>query len=243
MNITQSVNEQIEHMLPGKLFSYQDIFSYSDHGDAVVKAISRGAQKLGLIKIKKGLFYKSEMGRFGIMSPKSDDVVDYFTSRNNKTVGYITSTALYHRWGLTTQLPVEIMIATSTKKREKANLAGLRIVTIPSRYKVTKKNTPILQFLDVLKNIERIPDSNIEDVALKLAERFKNTPTETISEMESIAIEAYTERTKALLGSFLETHFNYFSEVLHKSLNPTSKYFFSGASNWKNAQKNWRLVT
>jgi hypothetical protein len=227
----------------GKLFSYQDIPSYSEHSDAVVKAISRSANKLGLVKIKKGLFYKSEIGRFGKMSPKNNDVIDYFTSHKRKTVGYVTGTALYHRWGLTTQVPAEVTIATSTNKREKANLSGLRIVTIPARYKVTKKNIQVLQFLDVLKNIDRIPDANIEDVALKLAERFKNFSSETIKEMEKVAIEAYTERTKALLGSFLETYLNHFSEVLHRSLNPTSKYLFADASKWENAQSHWRLVS
>lgn len=243
MNITQSVNQQIKHMQSGKLFSYQDIPNYSEHSDAVIKAICRNAIKLGLVKIKKGLFYKSEMGRFGAMSPKNNDVIDYFTYRKKKAVGYITGPALYHRWGLTTQVPAEVTIATSTKKREKTNLSGLRIVTTPARYKVTKKNIQVLQFLDVLKNIDRIPDAKTEDVALKLAERLKNLSSETIIEMEEIAVEAYTERTKALLGSFLETYLNHFSEVLHRSLNPSSKYLFADASKWKNAQKHWRLVS
>ena len=243
MSITQSVSQQIERMQSGKLFSYQDIPSYSEHSDAVVKAISRNAKKLGLVKIKKGLFYKSEVGRFGPMAPKSNDVIEYFTSRKRKTVGYVTGPALYYRWGLTTQIPAEVTIATSTKKREKANLSGLRITTTPARYKVTKNNTQVLQFLDILKNIDRIPDANVENVALKLAERLKHLTSETIREMEKVAIEAYTERTKALLGSFLETYLNHFSEVLHRSLNPTSKYLFADASKWENAQKHWRLVS
>ena len=49
MNVTQTVNKQIERMKSGKLFSYQDISSYAEHSDAVVKAISRNSKKLGLV--------------------------------------------------------------------------------------------------------------------------------------------------------------------------------------------------
>jgi hypothetical protein len=242
MNITKAVYQQVEGMKPGKLFSYQDISSYPEHSDAVVKAISRHSKKLGLVKIKKGLFYKSEIGRFGPMSPKDSDVIDYFTSKNSRTVGYVTGPALYYRWGLTTQIPAEVNIATSTNKREKANLSGFRIVTTPARYNVTKRNIQVLQFLDVLKNIERIPDAETVDVTSKLARRLKNISSEKIVEMEKIAIVAYSERTKALLGYFLETYLGHFSDKLHKSLNPTSKYYISTSKVWDNANRNWQIT-
>ena len=242
MNVTQTVNKQIERMKSGKLFSYQDISSYAEHSDAVVKAISRNSKKLGLVKIKKGLFYKSEIGRFGPMSPKSNDVINYFTSRKNRTVGYVTGPALYYQWGLTTQIPAEVNIATSIDKREKATLSGFRIVTTPSRYKkVSKNNIQVLQFLDVLKNIDSIPDAETEEVASKLAARLKSFSSDRILEMEKIAVEAYTERTKALLGSFLETYLNHFSEKLHDSLNPSSTYKFSDLDKLKNVNSHWNL--
>jgi len=242
MNVTQTVNQQIDRMKPGKLFSYQDISSYAEHSDAVVKAISRNSEKLGLVKIKKGLFYKSEIGRFGPMSPKDSDVIDYFTSRKSRTVGYVTGPALYYQWGLTTQIPAEVNIATSIEKREKATLSGFRIVTTPSRYKkVSKNNIQVLQFLDVLKNIDRIPDAETEEVTSKLAARLKKLSSDRIMEMEKIAVEAYTERTKALLGSFLETYLHHFSEKLHESLNPSSTYKFAGSDKWKNANSHWNL--
>lgn len=243
MTITQSVNRQVARMKPGKLFSYQDISGYAEHSDAVVKAISRNADKWHLVKVKKGLFYKSEMGRFGLMSPKDSDVIDYFTHHKNKTVGYITGPALYYRWGLTTQVPAEINIATSIDKREKANLSGLRVSTVPSRYKkISKKNIEVLQFLDVLKNLDKIPDAEVDEVSEKLSMRLKKLSTVTIHDMEKIAVEAYTERTKALLGTFLENYLQIFSEKLHRSLNPTSKYYFSYSSKWTNAEKHWHLT-
>lgn len=243
MTITQSVNRQVERIKPGKLFSYQDISAYAEHSDAVVKAISRNADKWHLVKVKKGLFYKSEVGRFGPMSPKDSDVIDYFTHRKNKTVGYVTGPALYYRWGLTTQVPAEINIATSTEKREKAKLSGLRVSTTPARYKkVSKKNIEALQFLDVLKNLDKIPDADVDEVSEKLSLRLKRLSTDTIHDMEKIAVEAYTERTKALLGIFLENYLDVFSEKLHRSLNPTSKYHISYSSKWANAEKHWHLT-
>lgn len=243
MNITLIVNQQIAQMKPGKLFSYQDIPTYAKHSDAVVKAVSRSSKKFALVKIKKGLFYKSEMGQFGPMAPKNIEVINYFTKRNNKIIGYVTGPSLYHRWGLTTQVPAEVNIATSTDKREKAVLSGFRVTTTPARYKkVTKNNIQLLQFLDVIKNIDRIPDTETNVVTERLGERIAKLPSDKIMEMEKIAIEAYTERTKALLGSILETYLNHFSEKLYMSLNPSSTYYFSYSFKLKNAKKNWHLT-
>lgn len=243
MTVAKSVYQEIEHIKPGKLFSYQDLDVYAKHSDAVVKAVNRNVSKLGLIKVKKGLFYKAEVGRFGLMAPKESDVIQYFTKRESRTVGYVTGPALYYRWGLTTQVPAEVTVATATSKQEKAYLSGLRITTIPARYKgVTHSNIELLQFLDVLNNIERIPDANIDDVSRKLSLRLKKFSHSSIEEMEGIATEAYTERTKALLGTFLEYYLNYFSEKLYRSLNPSSKYYFSYSYKMPNAKKHWHLT-
>ncbi|MFC4701409.1 DUF6088 family protein [Glaciecola siphonariae] len=243
MTIAQSVYKEIEHIRPGKLFSYRDIGVYSDHSEAVVKAVNRNVKKLGLIKVKKGLFYKAEVGRFGPMAPRENDVIQYFTQHKSRTVGYVTGPALYYRWGLTTQVPAEVNVATAEDKREKANLSGLRLTTSPARYKrVTKTNIELLQFLDVLNHIERIPDANVEDVSNKLGTRLKRFPDKSIAELEDIAIKAYAERTKALLGMFMERYKGYFSDKLQKSLNPTSTFYFSNADKVPNAKQHWHLT-
>jgi len=242
MNISESVNNKIKRMKPGKLFSYQDFSNYSSHSAAIIKAISRHSKELGLIKVKKGLYYKEAQGAFGSMAPKDSDVINYFSRNNSKTIGYITGVALYHRWGLTTQVPAEITIATSKNKREKIELSGLKITTIPAPDKVTDQTVPLLQFLDTLKHINRIPDASTEDVIIKLVKRLAAYSLHQIEVMENIAIRSYNARTKALLGSLLETYLNHFSTKLHKTLNPTSSYKITAANALKIEQKHWQLT-
>jgi len=241
MNISESVNNKIKRMKPGKLFSYQDFSGYSDHSAAIIKAISRHSKDLGLIKVKKGLYYKEAKGAFGSMAPKDSDVINYFSRNNNKTVGYITGLALYHRWGLTTQIPAEITIATSTNKREKITLSGLRITTIPAPDKVTDSSIPLLQFLDILRHIDQIPDASTEDVIIKLVKRLTTYSPQQIEMMENIAIRSYSAKTKALLGSLLETYLNHVSTKLYKTLNPTSSYKITATNTLKIKQKRWYL--
>jgi len=242
MNISESVNNKIKRMKPGTLFSYQDFSNYSDHSAAIIKAISRHSKELGLIKVKKGLYYKEAQGAFGSMAPKDSDVINYFSRNNSKTIGYITGVALYHRWGLTTQVPAEITIATSKNKREKIELSGLKITTIPAPDKVTDQTVPLLQFLDTLKHINRIPDASTEDVIIKLVKRLAAYSPHQIEVMENIAIRSYNARTKALLGSLLETYLNHFSTKLHKTLNPTSSYKIAATNALKIEQKHWQLI-
>lgn len=242
MSISKSVSQQIELLQPGKLFSYQDISGYAEHSDAVIKAISRNSERLGLVKIKKGLFYKSELGRFGPMAPKESDIIKYFIFQNNKTIGYITGPTLYHRWGLTTQIPAEVSIATSKNKREKAELSGLRISTFPAKYnKVSKNNIKILQFLDIISNIDRIPDANTGEVTIKLSKKLSNYSRDNIREMERIAVNAYPERSKAILGFLLDHYLNYVSSTLEKSLNKTSYFYVPLSYGLNSAFKRWKL--
>jgi len=228
-------------MKPGKLFSYQDFSSYSNHSAATIKAVSRHSKSLDLIKVKKGLYYKEIKGTFGSMALKDSDVINYFSRNNRKTIGYITGLTLYHRWGLTTQIPAEITIATSRNKREKVTLSGLKITTIPAADKVTENTIPLLQFLDILKYIDRIPDTTTEDVIIKLVKRLSSYSPQQIETMENIAIRSYSAKTKALLGSLLETYLNHFSTKLHKTLNPTSRYKIAATNSLEIIQKHWYL--
>ena len=241
MNITQTVSNRISRMKPGKLFSYHDLPEYSEHSVAVIKAISRIAKESGIVKVKKGLYYKAEQGSFGPMTPKESDVIRYFTSEKSKTVGYVTGPALYHRWGLSTQVPSEITVATSTNRRINIRLSGLRVTTVPARGKVTKDTAPLFQFLDALKDFDRIPDAESEVVIDKLGTRLSAYTRDEIEKIEKIAIRSYTPKTKALLGFLLSTFVDYNSLDLHKSLNPTTTFKVSISNTLKKNTEYWCL--
>jgi hypothetical protein len=242
MNISQSVNEQITHMAPGQFFTYQDIAGFADNGYAVIKALSRQFERLGLVKVKKGLFYKEVIGSFGPMAPKDSDVIRYFTTVNNKTVGYLTGPALYHRWGLTTQVPAEITIATSTNKREKVVIAGLRVVTIPAQGEVNDKTIPLLQFLDVIKHIDCIPDADNQLLLANLTQRLRQYSSNQIDMMEDMALIAYGAKVRALLGALFASELGRFSGKLYQSLNPTSRYKIGLIEFLSIHAKRWYLV-
>ena len=242
MNISQSVSDQITHMPAGQFFTYRDISGFSGNSYAVIKAISRQSAGLGLIKVKKGLYYKAVTGSFGPMAPKESEVIKYFTNDDNRTTGYITGVGLYHRWGFTTQVPAEITIATSTNKREKVVIFGLRVTTIPARDKVTKMSIPLLQFLDVVKNIDRIPDADNQQLVANLTQRLKQYSSSQINKMEDIAMRSYGAKTRALLGLLLESYVDRFSAKLHQSLNPTSRYKTTIVGLLPTNSKRWYLT-
>ena len=241
MSTAKSIDSQISRMKAGQLFSYKDIPEYAEHSGAVVKALSRKAQSDEVVRIKKGLYYKAVMGRFGAMGPKNSDIIKYFTLDGNKTVGYITGPFLYHCWGLTTQVPCEITIATSKNELEKADISGLRISTISARTKVTKNNIEILQFLDVLRSVDQVPDTSSGEVIKKLADKIRHYKSDRIKAMEKLAIDVYTPRTKALLGAFLETYRSYYSAPIRNALNPTSRYKISIPPTLLKNQGSWNL--
>ena len=80
----------------------------------------------------------------------------------NKIVGYMTGLSIYNKLGLTTQVSNTIQIGTNIerkpRKRGKYNIRFLR-----QKNTITKKNTYMLQVLDAVRFIKRIPDADINE--------------------------------------------------------------------------------
>lgn len=224
MKIAQEVERIISQLKEGAILKYEDIPLYGENPGAVVAAVCRIARGRKIVRFARGQFYKPRQTIFGTARPKDVDILKSYMVSGKKQVGYITGLALYNKWGLTTQIPSVVEIAT-TGKRKTPNIVGLKIKVIkPLHGKVTKKNIYCLQLLDVIKNIKRIPDSEPSLILANLKERLEKLDEKEQRQLENIAIESYNRATCALLGALLELSCGYLSLKLKKSINPLSRY-------------------
>lgn len=241
MNLSTQLREQIEKIPEGKSFGYADLRISKSNYQSAAKVLERMQKKGTIKKVSKGLFYKPKQTVFGDLKPDYDQLLRPYLFENGKRIAYITGTYLYNQLGLTTQLAFRIKIA-SRKKRISINRSGLKADAVKSYAEVTDKNYMILGFLDAMKDIRTIPDSNVKDSVKILSAKIGVMSEKEIAEISKYAL-LYPPRVRALLGAILEDKdkpFNY--RLLKESLNPLTKIKIGLSDNDLPTIKNWNIV-
>jgi len=223
-SIASSLQRQVKSLPEGQLLP---ILMEGQSELAYFKALSRLVQSGQLIRLEKGKYYKPRTTRFGTVRLTESEIIKALTQKGGKITGYLTGNVLYNRWGLTTQVPNTITIARRTRLPEK-ELSGYKIKFAVRPFPFKETDIPMMQLLDALTDIQKIPDTTPEKVVPILAEKISNLQLPQIFRMMKLALE-YPPSTRALLGALLETYIpGQPTDILHKSLNPLTKYKIKG---------------
>ncbi|MDW5289162.1 DUF6088 family protein [Formosa sp. PL04] len=240
MNISTKIANQVEQFPLGKTFGYKDLDITRDEYVTAAKVLER-LQKKGVIKkVANGKFYKPENTVFGELKPSSTEILKPYLFKDNKRVAYITGFALYNNMGLTTQVPSQYKIA-SRGRRISVQTGNIKATPAKSYVEVTDKNFKQLGFLDVIKDINKIPDLNSKSSVIILSNMLKEMSDIGLKEIITYAL-AYPPRVRAVLGALLE----YLGKTnaitqLKNSLSPFSQYKTVISKELETA-KNWNLV-
>ncbi len=191
-------------------------------------------------KLSKGKYYKPEKTAFGDLVPEQYQVVKDLLEVNGKTIGYLTGYSIFNQLGLTTQVGNTIQIGKN-ETRPSHQRGRYTISYLKQKNTITKSNIPLLQLLDMIYLVKKIPDTT-PNLACK---RFLNLIQPLSSEEESTLVrlaQKYAPNTRALLGALLEqldrnTHLN----NLQKSLNPITKYKMKGVDDILTHASKWNI--
>lgn len=241
MKTTDSIANTIDRLPNGYVFTYTDFVNEVNKKEAVVKALNRMVAAGKLSKLSKGKYYKSEKTVFGDLQPNQREIVKDLLEVDRKIVGYLTGFSIYNQLGLTTQVSNTIEIGKNeirpNFKRGKYNISFLR-----QKNTITKDTVPLLQILDAIRNIKKIPDTSISSACMRFIAIFKDLPEKDRSTLVRLS-QKYPPATRALLGAiFEEIGDNSFSDLLQKSLNPITKYKLSGANKALSTTEKWNIV-
>lgn len=223
MNVTKKIQDKINRMRDGTTFKYQQLDIAKDEFSASAKAIERLRKKGTIKRVTPGVFYKPKKTVFGELRPRDEELIKTYLFKGTKRIAYITGTALYNRMGLTTQVPRIIKVASSGK-RITVNTNTVIAKPIKSYVDVTNNNFILLQILDVLKDLNQIPDLD-----KKMAIKYLLNKVEKLSSKERALIIKYAlkypPRTRALLGALLSNiNKKRDAVILLESLNPLTTY-------------------
>ena len=160
MKTTDYIKHKIDSLRSGYVFTYKDLLDDVNNKDAVIKALNRMVSSGRIAKLAKGKYYKPEGSVFGNLQPNQKQVVKDLLEKNNKVIGYLTGYSIYNQLGLTTQLSNTIQIG-SNDVRAVFKRGQYTIMFIRQKNIITRKNIPLLQILDAIKYIKKIPDATV----------------------------------------------------------------------------------
>jgi hypothetical protein len=236
-SITSNVEREIETLHEGQAFV---IKAEGESRVAYFKALSRLVKEGKLARIEKGKYYKPIKSRFGILRLSETELVKVLTQQGGKTVGYLTGNILYHQWGLTKQVPNTLTIARRNRLPEK-ELSGYKVKFVVRSFPFAASDILLLQLLDALTDIRRIPDAAPARVILLLAAKMKELLAGQMDHLIKLAMN-YTPSTRALLGAVLETYFSdQDTAILLTSLNPSTKYRLKGVEDVLKDKAKWNF--
>lgn len=241
MKVTDYIVNRIDRLPKGYVFTYADFTTEVNKKEAVIKALNRMVGSGKITKLSKGKFYKSEITAFGTLQPNQYQIAKDWLEQEGKTIGYLTGYSVYNELGLTRQISNIIQIGKN-EVRPKLKRERYTISFIQQKNTITKENIPLLQLLDALKYIKKIPDAFIDNVCKRLLELVK-----ALNEKDRLTLvrlaQKYPPATRALLGALLEQiGDSVITETLRKSLNPITKYKLRGADKVLSTTEKWNIV-
>lgn len=241
MKVTDNMKVTINRLPRGYVFTYIDVIQDVTKKEAVIKALNRMAQSGKIEKLSRGKYYKPEATPFGTLLPDQKQVVKDLLEENSKVTGYLTGYSIFNQLGLTTQISNTIQIGKN-EIRPSLKRGQYTISFIKQKNTITKDNIPMLQVLDAIRYIKKIPDTSIDKSILRLLSILKKLSDKDGMRLTRLALK-YPPSVRALLGAMLDyIEGDRNTETLYKSLNPITKYRLPGAKKALPTAEKWNLV-
>ena len=227
MNISQSVQSKILAMPTGKVFGYDTFPRYASNPNAVVKAIGRLVNAKSISRLSKGKFYVPAQGLLGTRKPSDSELLRSVLCKDGQLRGYVTGLSLYNQLGLTTQVPRTITVAINGG-RQKIDFGTIAVKTMIARFPIRQQDVTFYQYLDVLRDVKKIPDTSPDETLNKMAQYLQGLDEGQCMRLTKLALQYYSPQTRALLGLLLsaldETSNQSLCTSLKCSLNPTTRF-------------------
>jgi hypothetical protein len=193
-----------------------------------------------IAKVAKGKFYKPETTVFGKLQPNQAQVVKDLLEKDGKPIGYLTGYSIYNLLILTTQVSNAIQIGKN-EIRPSILRGYYKISFIKQKNTITKENIPLLQILDAIRYIKKIPDTDAVSACKRFLGIIKDLQEKDKTALVRLALK-YPPATRALLGVLLEETGNgKLTGSLKKSLNPITVYKLTGINKLLPAAEKWNI--
>lgn len=189
----------------------------------ILKKLERMVKVGELKRIEKGLYYLPQKSKFGEIPISVEKFISKYLYLKDERIGYLTGANLFNKYGLTTQIANVIEIATNKRKNTR-EFDNIKIKFIYNKAPINNANIKYLEILDILKNLKKISDSDINQNYMIMKEKILKLAYEEIIKLLDLAQNYYTPVVIALLGSMVEEKNILKVYEIKKKLNKTTKF-------------------
>jgi hypothetical protein len=240
MKVMDQIAARIRGLPPGHVFGYTDISTEAKQKEAVIKGLNRMAASGKIAKLSRGKFYKPEPSPFGELPPPREQVVKDLLERRGKVEGYLTGLSVYPEMGLTTQVSNTIQIGKN-ETRPAFRRGRYKIAFIKQKNRITRETIPLLQLLDAMRLVKRIPDTTVAKACKRFTHLVGQRSPGDVKTLLALAMK-YPPSTRALLGAVLDgVAPTLDTKKLKQSLNPITRYRISGAADALPTAGEWNI--
>lgn len=220
---SKAIEQAVNSFRTDYVFTYRDLGLPPESSANVIRKLNRMADTGVIQRLSKGRFYKPKQTMFGNLKPSQQEVVKDLLEKEGKIVGYLTGVSIFGQLGLTTQISNVIEIGVKGKKNNtRRGMYSIRFVQQANQ--ISKNNIPLLQLLDSIKSIKRIPDSTPDSSYNRIREIMKSLDDKSIDSMVKLAMK-YNPMTRAIVGAIIEDLFDEErARFLRDTLNPITVY-------------------
>jgi hypothetical protein len=237
MKTAEYIRVQVEKMPLDTPFGYADLDLKPEAYLRGAKALERMCKVGTLQRLAKGLYTRVDLTKHGSGNISTDKLLQRFTYRNGKKVGYITGSAWLHQMNLRLRAPATLQIAGD--RTGKVDIGHFKAKLIKSRVAVTEENAYSLQILDALTVINQKSNGNINtdiQVLTSLIEKLQGNEQPLLI----ACAEFYPPRVRALLGAILD-HLRLDATNLRNLQNPLTSYQIGISTSVLPTVNNWNI--
>ena len=241
MNNAEIIRSMVDRLPRGYIFTYSDILYDVNKMESVVKTLNRLVYSGKIQKISKGRFYKPQRSIFGELKPEINEIVKDLLKMEGKVIGYITGYTIFNELGLTDQVSSTIQIGRNEIRqsfiRDIYNISFIKQNNVITRDKIS-----LLQILDSIRYIKKIPATTIQKSCSRFIKIISDLPSDRILTMMKLS-RKYPPSTRALLGTIIdESPCKIDTNPLLKTLNPITTYKIPGAANTLKFSNKWNIT-
>lgn len=230
--VADTIRRRVENAAPERLWTFRDFDSLPT--SAVAKSLSRLAKEGVVRRLRKGVYYKPKITRFGTLKPDPTNVLAAVLDRKNvdwKPSGL----SVWNFMGLTNQIAASPTFTADHRVRVTAPNSRVRVSTAPTLRGLSVEERAAL---DALRDLRDVPDTTPDATIRRLVDlcregRLSFARMLRVAKMEPPRVRALLGLIGTLLGEPTDS-----LATLRHSLNPLTTFklglgdAFHDAASW-----------
>lgn len=241
MTAAKEIVRRVDALGEDRIFSISDLDLPTDWWSNVKVKLGRMVKDGTLIKIANGKYYRPRISILGPVPPSTEELVKDLLYNDGKLVGYLTDYSIWDSMGLTSQFSSTIVIGLNRRK-DPTTRDGREIRFVLQPNEITEQNVHLLQILDTIKFIKKIPDTTVERSISRLREIFADIEDKELVMLAELS-EKYPPRVRAIAGSLMEAVGKpEIAARIKGTLNPLTEYRIGINHSILPSLSNWNIV-